>query len=215
VLSVSSLAKTFRLSNTSFVTVNIFGQEARMGSGLSHGLAITTLTSLNKLFNEKLPATKANYARLKAVYPNLLIYADANTTEHHTWRHQTLRFAGWLLTAECDFNEPHVLSYPGKNFKKWLRWLTWLQLFPQPGSTVLVNGQPVARVPAEAIMTTLRKALDDPMSTAVTFAWHEGAALEVDVTTVSPVYSISVTSLKEPDIPAGPHDNDEDDVSSS
>jgi len=71
-----------------------------------------------------------------------------------------LRYAGWLLTSEVDFNPPHVsLPFPAKNFKKWLRCLTWHQLRPPANATVKVNNVVVRVAPAEAIMTTLGSAV--------------------------------------------------------
>ena len=52
---------------------------------------------------------------------------------------------------------------------------------------------------------------DTAASSAVSFGWTEGAALAVAVTQSSGSYSITVTSLKEPDI-TNAHDDDEDDL---
>jgi hypothetical protein len=185
-----------------------------MGNGFAPILVNTALTSLNAIFSTDLAATKAKYNALNSIYPSFLVYTN-DMSDRHIWRKRTLRHAGWLLTSECDFNSQTAkYPYPGKNFLKWLRWLTWLQVMP-PSATISVDGVIKNLAPAEAIMTTLRTALEDPQSTSVTFDWNEGAVLAVTITSVSPNYSVSVTSVKEADIPGGVNDDDEDNVPSS
>jgi hypothetical protein len=82
---------------------------------------------------------------------------------------------------------------------------------PPANATVTVNDVVVRMAPAEAIMSTLRMALEDPAQTPVAFRWTEGAALVVNVMQQTGNYMIAVTSLKEADISTG-HDNDEDDL---
>lgn len=186
-----------------------------MGNGFAPILVKTTLTSLNEMFKTNLDDTKVKFAALKTVYPNILVYTS-DMSDLHIWRKQTLRHAAWLLTSECDFNSPTAIyPYPGKNFKRWLKWLTWLQLKAPKDATVTVDNKPTPKLaPAEAIMKTLKTALEDVASKSVSFYWNEGAALAVTITSVSPNYTIAVTSVKEPDIPKVA-DNDEDEVPSS
>lgn len=182
-----------------------------MGNGISRKVGTTILTSLNEIFGVKIGEAQMKYGMLKTLYPNFLVYL-ADQSDRHVWRRRTLRYAGWLLTSEVDFNPPHVSHpFPAKNFKKWLKWLTWLQLRPPANAIVTVNDVVVRMAPAEAIMSTLRMALEDPAQTPVAFRWTEGAALVVNVMQQPGNYMISVTSLKEADIASG-HDNDEDDL---
>ena len=183
-----------------------------MGNGISRAVGTTILTSLNEIFGANLSETRLKYGMLKTLYPNFLVYTS-DTSDRHVWRKRTLRYAGWLLTSEVDFNPPHAgHPFPAKNFKKWLRWLTWLQTNPPANATVTVNGVATTTVaPAEAILTTLRLALEDSSPNPVTFGWTEGASLVVKVVQQPGTYSIDVTSIKEGDITNG-HDNDEDDL---
>ncbi len=183
-----------------------------MGNGVPRLVANTILTSLNETFGRvNMPQAQLRYGMLNTLYPNFLVYT-ADTTDRHVWRKRTLRHAGWLLTSEVDFNPPHVSHpYPAKNFKKWLRWLTWLQVMPPANATVTVNNALVAIAPAEAIMTTLKAALEDPAQAPVAFHWNEGAILTVAAICSPGNYSITITSVKEADI-SNVHDNDEDDL---
>ena len=181
-----------------------------MGNGLSRTAGTTILTSLNEIFGGKMAETRMKYGMLNTLYPNFLVYLD-DRTDRHVWRKRTLRHAGFLLTSEVDFNPPHTgHPFPAKNFKKWLKWLTWLQLMPPANATVKINNVVIRMAPAEAIMTTLRMAIEDPAQAPVRFGWTEGTALAVSVVQESGNYSIDVVSLKESDI--GGHDNDEDDL---
>lgn len=180
-----------------------------MGNGISRKAGTTILTSLNEIFGSNMDQTRLRYGMLKTLFPNFLVFTS-DTSDRHVWRKRTLRFAGWLLTSEVDFNPPHAgHPFPAKNFKKWLRWLTWLQVMPPANAVVTVNGATVQIAPAEAILTTLRMALEDSAGGGVQFAWTEGATLLVDVVQRSGSYSIGVTSIKEGDITNG-NDNDED-----
>ena len=179
-----------------------------MGNGFTVKEARTVLTSLNRMFNADVAATRANYAHLKAVYPEFLMFT-ADTSDRRIWRKRTLRFAALLLTADIDFTTS-AHPFPGKNFKRWLRWLTWLQVMPDP-ATVKIDNVVSADPPAKAIMDTLRMALEDAGG-KVEFDWGELAAMSVEVQrATAPNYKIKVRSMKEQDI-GGHHDNDEDDV---
>jgi hypothetical protein len=182
-----------------------------MGNGISKQVGTTILTSLNEIFGTNMAATQLKYGMLNTLYPKFMEFT-ANTSDRHVWRKRTLRHAAFLFTSEVDFNPPHAgHPFPAKNFKKWLRWLTWLHVMPPANSTVRVNGGIVAgKAPADAIMATLKAALEDPAKTPVVFGWSEGAALVVEVVNTGGVYSITVTSIKEPDIPNTTNDNDED-----
>jgi len=182
-----------------------------MGNGLSRAVGTTILTSLNEIFGTNMSQTQLKYGMLNTLYPNFMVYT-ADTSNRHVWRKRTLRYAGWLLTSEVDFNPPHAgHPFPAKNFKKWLRWLTWLQVMPPANATVTVNDVVVRTAPAEAIMSTLKAALEDPAQAPVSFSWTEGPTLAVTVMRAPGNYSISVTSLKEIDI-TNAHDDDEDDL---
>lgn len=179
-----------------------------MGNGLSVRVATTTLSSLNVTFGAaNMPTMKLKYGMLNTLYPNLLLYTS-DTSDRHVWRRRTLRHAGWLLTSEVNFN---AHAYPAKNYIKWLKWLTWLQMMPPTNATVTVNGVVTSGVaPAQAIMSTLKAALEDgSQGGGIQFLWNEGAALAVSVNQVSGNYSISVTSAKESDI-NNVGDDDED-----
>ena len=184
-----------------------------MGNAISRKVATTLLTSLNEIFGTNMAATQLKYGMLNTLYPKFMEFT-ADTSDRHVWRKRTLRHAAFLFTSEVDFNPPHPgHPFPAKNFKKWLRWLTWLQVMPPANATVKVNGHVAAgKAPADAILTTLKMALEDPAKTPVSFEWAEGAAMVVEVVHTGGVYSIGVTSIKEPDIPGAPHDNDEDDL---
>jgi hypothetical protein len=185
-----------------------------MGNGISKTVGTTILTSLNEIFGANMAETQLKYGMLNTLFPNFMVYTP-DRTDRHKWRRRTLRHAGWLLTSEVDFNPPHAgHPFPGKNFKKWLRWLTWVQLRTPPDATVWVNGAPVTNVaPAQAIMSTLKMALEDPAQIAVSFGWTEGAQLVVKVVQKpGQQYEIVVTSIEERDVPGGGHDNDEDDL---
>lgn len=182
-----------------------------MGNGISRTVGTTILTSLNEIFGSNMAETRLKYGMLKTLYPNFLVFTD-DRTDRHVWRKRTLRYAGFLLTSEVDFSPPHAgHPFPAKNFKKWLRWLTWLQTNPPANATVTVNGMPKVIAPAEAILTTLRLALEDSVVSPVQFSWTEGPALVVKVRQQPGNYSIDVTSIKEGDVTNG-HDNDEDDL---
>jgi hypothetical protein len=182
-----------------------------MGNGISRTVVTTILTSLSEIFGAKMGETRIKYGMLNTLYPNFMVYL-ADRTDRHIWRKRTLRHAAWLLTSEVDYNPPHTgHPFPARNFKKWLRWLTWIQLMAPANATVKVNNVVVAMSPAEAIMSTLKAALEDPSQAPVKFGWTEGAALTVTVVQTPGNYSITVNSLKEADIASG-HDNDEDDL---
>jgi hypothetical protein len=184
-----------------------------MGNGISKTVGTTILTSLNEIFGDNMPVTQLKYGMLNTLFPNFMVYTS-DQTDRHKWRRRTLRHAGWLLTSEVDFNPPHAgHPFPAKNFKKWLRWLTWLQVKVPADATVWVNGQQSTNVaPAQAIMSTLKMALEDPSQAGVRFGWTEGPQLIVRVTQQPANYEILVTSIEERDVPGGGHDNDEDDL---
>ena len=182
-----------------------------MGNGISKTVGTTILTSLNGIFGPNMGETRLRYGMLNTLFPNFLVFT-ADQTDRHVWRKRTLRHAGWLLTSEVDFNPPHAgHPFPAKNFKKWLKWLTWLQVMPPNNATVKVNNVVVNMPPAQAIMSTLKAALEDPSESPILFSWTEGAALAVTVIQQPGNYSIDVVSLKEADINTS-HDNDEDDL---
>lgn len=182
-----------------------------MGNGFTRKEATTVLGSLNDMFDGGMPATRTKYTHLKYVYPQFLQYT-ADTSDRHVWRKRTLRFAAMLLTSEIDFTAS-AHPYPGKNFKRWLRWLTWLQVMPPASARVKIDGAATNDSPAQAIIETLKLALDDPNGT-VAFDWNEDPGMmKVDIKrATAPKYEISVLSKKEHDIPGGHHDNDEDDL---
>lgn len=185
-----------------------------MGNGISPIVGATIFTSLNEIFGANLPETRMKYGMLNTLYPNFLVYTP-DRSDLHVWRKRTLRHAAWLLTSEVDFkNGTH--PFPAKKFKKWLRWLTWLQLRPPADATVTVNGARVGMAPAEAIMSTLKMALEDQYSSGVSFHWTEdNSVLVVDVVQQQGTlhqpgrYGISVVSKKES---SSLPDNDEDDL---
>jgi translation initiation factor 2 alpha subunit (eIF-2alpha) len=86
-------------------------------------------------------------------------------------------------------------------------------MFRHPHATVKVDGQIVNQPPAQAIIETLKAALDDPNGKVV-FHWSEDrTAMLVDVSrATAPNYSISVASEEERNAPGGHHDNDDDDI---
>jgi hypothetical protein len=183
-----------------------------MGNGFTRKEARTVLGSLNDLFDGNMPSTRAKYTHLKYVYPEFLQYIS-DTSDRHVWRKRTLRFAAMLLASEIDFTVT-AHPYPGKNFKRWLRWLTWLQVMAPADAKVKIDGVLQTTIsPAQAIMDTLKLALDDPNG-KVKLDWNEQAGtMKVDVErAAAPTYKISVFSKKEHDIPSGHHDNDEDDL---
>jgi hypothetical protein len=187
-----------------------------MGNGISPIVGETIFTSLNEIFGTRLAETRMKYGMLNTLYPNFLVYmAKTTTTDLHVWRKRTLRHAAWLLTSEVDFRSG-THQFPAKKFRKWLKWLTWLQLRPPADATVTVNGVVATIAPAQAIMSTLKMALDDQFASGVSFRWTEDDhVLVVDVmqqpgTAQQPgKYAISVVSQKESNsLP----DTDEDDL---
>jgi hypothetical protein len=180
-----------------------------MGNGFTRIEATTVLGSINDMFGGNMAATRAKYTHLRYVYPEFLEFTP-DTSDRHKWRKRTLRFAGMLLTSEIDFTAS-AHPYPGKNFKRWLRWLTWLQVMPPANAQVKIDGVVTNTAPAQAIMDTIKLALDNPNG-EVRFNWDEDAGvMKVDIKRAgAPIYEISVRSKKERDIPSGHNDNDED-----
>jgi hypothetical protein len=185
-----------------------------MGNGLAPIAAQTALTSLNKLFSDNLAQTKKKYAVLNGpdAFPNLLVYT--NSPDRRVWRKRTLRHVAWLFTSEVDFTDASN-HYPARNFARWLKWLTWLQT-AGGNVTVTVSGVVTANgeTPAQAIMNTLKIALEDSAATPVKFHWSEpqgNDTLTVNVDRTPGNYSIQVISIRanNPNI-AAINDNDED-----
>jgi hypothetical protein len=182
-----------------------------MGNGIAHVVASTALTSLNKLFSDNLAATKKKYKALSSpdVFPKLLVYTS--NPDRRVWRRRTLRHAGWLFTSELDLTSD-ASPYPARDFARWLKWLTWLQT--AEGDVTVTEGADVVRngeTPAEAIMGTLKIALEDTAHNPVHFRWAEGDNLTVNVDRTPGQYSIEVISIRanHGNI-AGIKDNDED-----
>jgi hypothetical protein len=170
----------------------------KMGNGLAPIVANTTLYSLNKLFSVYLSDTKAKYAALNSpdVFPNFLIYT--NSSDRRVWRKRTLRHAGWLFTSDLDFTSK-TIPYPAREFANWLKWLTWLQT-AAGDVNVLVSGVTTHNdeTPAQAIMGTLKIALEDKADHAVQFAWSEPTGndtLTVNVNRTPGKYKIEVISI--------------------
>jgi hypothetical protein len=180
-----------------------------MGNGLVGAAAKTTLYSLNKLFQDKIKDTRTNYGYLKTVYPELLEFT-VQGSDLHGWRKSTLRYAAWLLTSEVDFAASTHLPYPANSFKQWLRWLTWVQSLDAKDATVIIDSTLTNQPPAQAILDTVKMALQDANG-VIAFEWlHDKTQFKVETTRKSPNYTITVTCKGENEAPSNKNDDDED-----
>ena len=101
---------------------------------------IWAVDSLNKMFNAaNIVALKGTYTNLKVLYPSFMQYTPrAPGTNRRAWRTSTLRYAALLLTSEVNLNSS---DYPGRDFIRWLKWLTWVQTLGHADAVVKINTQ--------------------------------------------------------------------------
>jgi hypothetical protein len=188
-----------------------------MGEGfLPSQYDASAITShLNAMFSKDgIRQTRTRFLVLKAMYPILLEYKENEV--HNSKRKRSLRYAAWLLMSDIDFANVDK-PYPAKNFRAWLRWLTWLERHTPADVAVTVDGgQLNAEKPAEAILKTLRRALEDSDDNDVTvaFKWDPpppgGKELVVITRRQPPAYEIRVQSRPADDLPTTIGDNEDD-----
>lgn len=166
-----------------------------MGDLLAVHDAMTVTNSLNKLFGPDLDDTYEKVQKIRKIHSNFLNPSAGNA--HHK-RRQTLRFAGFLLTDEVEFDG----QYPARKFKQWMKWLTWIQEKGNTG-TVTFNGAPSTEKPSKLILDALVYALPPQtggMAKQVVFKWDEdstteGTAFTLEIVTGNPT-KITMRSVK-------------------
>lgn len=164
-------------------------------------------STLDGMFDGDLQKTFEKVELLRQLYPTFLNPTTA-VGDAKALRKRTLRFAALLLTDGIIFDG----TYPGRRFKQWLKWLTWLD--QKSGGTVKRDNVSYTGPASELILETLYAALPPGGNpTKVIFKWDEDAStgFKVLVTTGNPA-TIEIVSIKHnhPDIHEG--SDDEDDV---
>jgi hypothetical protein len=155
-----------------------------MGDGLigpNATAANAIVASLNKMFENPtlVTTTVPNINALRQLYPSML--STANPNDHdRTKRQRGLRFAGWLMTSDIEFSPPGLQNaYPATEFKTWLKWLNWVDRFPNKftvfvGKDAQGNWIPSNEQAADAIITTINLAIAGPST--IGFEWNDNSA---------------------------------------
>jgi hypothetical protein len=180
-----------------------------MGQLINVASALATANTLNWMFNTNLANTIVVVGSLRTAVPELL-----KAINHPPKRRESLRFAAFLLNDQIPFtvNDPvdHKGAKPKESFKKWLRWLTWIDLEDAAG-WVDGNGHALASAPGFLIRQTIDAALARPVP--ISFTWNEKAAgkpvLSIDTTNAA-LWKIDMLSISVKGVNKNSDDEDDD-----